>query len=110
VRPRPALLIGFVLGGLTGAAYLVMPISIYASLVVWAFLLQRSGRLPAVAGGLMGFGLAEEILVGRYALVCATDSTCTQPNFTLVWVGIGLVFFVPGALLALTARSQLRDG
>ena len=110
VRPRTPLLVGFVFGGLFGFAYLVAPLTLFPGLLVWAWLLRRCPRMPAIAGGLIGFGAIWLILLGRMSWACATDQTCVQPNILPLWLGIGAAFLATGLLLALAARSRLFEG
>ncbi|MGA2512948.1 MAG: hypothetical protein ABSG37_04960 [Candidatus Limnocylindrales bacterium] len=109
MQPRTALLVGLVLGGLLGFAYLLHPLTLFPSLVVWAWLLTRHPGLPAIAGGLIGFGASWMLLIGRVSWACATDHTCVQPNILPLWLAIGAAFLATGLLLALAARSQLLD-
>ncbi len=110
MRPNRRLLVGLALGAFSALAYLVLPTSLFLSLVLWAVLLKRGGGRLEITGGLIGFGAAWDLLVGRYALVCATDSTCTQPSITWVWIGIGVFFLACGILLAVIVRARPLDG
>ena len=110
MRPKTALLVGLLLGAFFGLAYLSAPITLFPFAAVWAWLLRRPGRLPAIAGGLIGFGSAWLLFVGRYIWPCAIDPTCVRPVVAVLWVGIGAAFLASGAFLALVARTQLLDG
>ena len=110
MRPNNRLPAGLALGALSVLCYLLVPISVFLSLVFWALLLREGERLPAIAGGLIGFGAAWVLLIGRATLACAMDPTCVQPNITWVWIGIGVFFLACGVLLALIGRARPLDG
>jgi len=57
MRPRTALLVGLVFGGLLGLGCLTLgTLALFPGLVVWAWLLRQRPRLPAAAGGLIVSG------------------------------------------------------
>jgi len=102
--------VSLVLGGLLGFAYLLYPLTLFPSLLVWVWLLTRSPRLPAIAGGLIGYGAAWLAVIGRVSWDCATDATCTQPNILPLWLAIGALFLAMGLVLLLIGRGQLVKG
>jgi hypothetical protein len=106
VAPKRALLAGFVVGGMLGLANLVIPLSYFLDLAVLAWVLGRGPGLPAIAGGLIGFGASWLLLIGRMSVACAADTSCTQPDTLWFWLAIGAGSLVAGAVLALVARSQ----
>jgi hypothetical protein len=108
-QPRTPFPLGLGLGGLLGFAYLMYPLTLFPSLLVWWWLLTRRRRLPSIAGGLIGFGAAWMLLVGRVSWACANDKTCAQPNILPFWLAIGAVFLVVGLLLLLVSRGQMVD-
>jgi hypothetical protein len=108
MRPKTALLVGLLAGGLTSFAYLLFPLTLFPALGLWAWLLQRQPRRPAVAGGLIGFGTIWLVLIGRATWACVgADSTCAEPSLLWLWLAIGAAFLVLGLLLALATRDQL---
>jgi hypothetical protein len=106
MQPRTLLVAGLVLGGLLGCAYLVDPLTLFPGLLVWWWLLTKRPRWPAIAGGLIGFGAAWMLLIGRVSWVCATDPTCSQPNTLPFWLTIGAVFVAAGLVVLLIGRRQ----
>ena len=110
MRPRAALLVGLVFGGLLSLGCLTLgTLALFPGLVALAWLLRQRPRLPAAAGGLIGFGAIWLLLIGRANWACATDSTCVQLSNIWLWTAIGGVFLACGLLLALAARGQLLD-
>ena len=111
MRSRPTARMGLALGALMGFAYLVFPISVFPGLIVWVLLLRESDtRLPAIAGGLVGYGVAVLVLIGGANLACASDPTCVPLVVVPLWLALGLVPLALGLVLALVARSAPQDG
>lgn len=75
MQPRTPFPVGLVLGGLLGFAYLLHPLMLFPSLLVWWWLLTRRPRLPSIAGGFIGFGAVWMLLVARVGWACANDAT-----------------------------------
>jgi hypothetical protein len=107
--PRTPLALGLVLGGLLGFAYLLHPITLFPSLLVWVWLLNKRPRPLAIAGGLIGFGAVWIVLIGRASWACAQDATCAQPNILPFWFAIGAVFCLAGLLLLLAGRRHIAE-
>ena len=105
MRPRTAWLVGLALGGLLGLAYMVVPLTLFPGLVVWAWLMTRPQRLPAMAGALTGFGALWLLLIGRASWACSNDPSCGQQN-VWSWLAIGAVLLGLGLALALAALRQ----
>jgi hypothetical protein len=106
MQPRKPWAVGFGLGALLGFAYLIYPLTLFPSLLVWWWLLTRGARLHAIAGGLMGYGAAWLLVIGRVSWACSTDPTCVQPNILPFWLAIGAVFVAAGLLLLLLAGRR----
>jgi hypothetical protein len=106
MAPKRTLLAGVVGGGMLGLANLVIPLSYLLDLAVLAWVLVRGPGLPAIAGGLIGFGAAWLLLIGRTSVACASDTSCTQPDNLWFWLAIGAAAVVAGAVLAVVTRSQ----
>jgi hypothetical protein len=110
MQSRPTARLGLALGAVMGFAYLVFPISVFPGLIVWVLLLQGSdARLPAIAGGLVGYGVAVLLLIGGANLACANDPTCAAPVVMPLWLALGLVPLALGLMLALVARSAPQE-
>jgi hypothetical protein len=107
MQPRTPWAVGLVLGGLLGFADLIYPLTLFPSLVVWWWLLTRRPRLPSIAGGLIGFGAAWMLLIGRVSWACETDTTCVQPSILPFWLAIGAGFLAAGLLLLLVSRRHM---
>ena len=110
MQPRRPLAVGLVVGGLLALAYLLHPITLFPSLLVWWWLSTQHPRQLAIAGGLIGFGAAWMLLIGRVSWGCANDETCAQPDILPAWLAIGAVFMVVGLLLLLIGRRHMVDG
>jgi hypothetical protein len=107
--PRTPLVLGLVLGGLLGFAYLLHPITLFPGLLVWAWLINRRPRPLAISGGLVGFGAVWMVLVGRISWACANDETCAQPNILPFWFAIGAIFLLVGLLLLLAGHRHVAE-
>ncbi len=106
MKPRNAVVTGLLLGGFTSLSYLVMPITVFLTAVVWVWVLVRQPRRPALAGGLTGFGLIWLVLLARVTWACLSDLSCVQPSFVWVWFAPGVVALVVGLTLLLADRSR----
>jgi hypothetical protein len=98
--------IGLVLGAVMGVAFLVAgTLTLIPGLFVWIWLAVQRPRWLGVAGGLIGFGGAWLILLGRAAWSCANDVSCSQPS-PLPWLAIAALLVASGVMIGLVAKQS----
>jgi hypothetical protein len=98
--------IGLVLGAVMGVAFLVAgTLTLIPGVFVWIWLAVQRPRWLGVAGGLIGFGGAWLILLGRAAWSCANDVSCSQPS-PLPWLAIAALLVASGVMIGIAAKQS----
>lgn len=109
MRERTALLAGLVAGGFLGLAYLLAgPLILIPGAVVGAYALARHPSPVALGAAFVGFGAAWLLLIGQMSWTCTHDPSCTVPGFTVVWLGVGVIFVAIGVVIGLAGRAEPR--